>query len=388
MTQAGDRQAPMTGNVSVGGNMDDIAVVNQTGDAAGAQQSGQVGNFGDGIEEPNLSVGQIDSFGDGNDSSSAALVRALVQRGIDPSKYGITSDDEAVATLADILERWDDIYQLSLVGASAMRNWDKIKDILSGNGQTAAAQVQPQAPVKQQEPNPEPEDEYWPKPPEWNQEWSQYLRIDENGNIVPISPLHSKYAEAYNSYVKWQQDAARKIINDPIGLVLNSPHFKKAVEEAITNALQARQSQDEILNTLKNHMDLFFATGQNGNVLVDPLTGQPMLSPTGQFVHEFLTVAKSGDIKTLLPIAISIAKLMNNDQGAQQAAPGDNGNDLLPAPRYREDQTKEPPKINPGAVRRNSRSVNLGVGSTANRGTPVGFGELLKAEAIKHGLVS
>ena len=341
---------------------------------------------------PQSTTAPVEPQGQAQAQQAAAIIAAIKQRGIDPSVYGIADDNAAVDTFARILQAWPQLYQLAQIGQAVVPHLDKVREVLSGGNTGAqAAGVQGGAPaVGAPQPQPvEPQNDYWPKPPEWNPEWARYLTVGVDGQVRAVNPLYEKYAEAYHAREKWAEQNLDRLLHDPVGVVLNAPQFKETIQQVLQEEFDRRNERSTIEGIIRENAEHFFVRGADGAPVIDPITNQPVLTPQGQFVQTFLQWAVSADVKSLLPIALTLGNLLAGGGGAQAA------NQSLPAqqqqvatPPVTQQPPSSPAQPAPALQRRQSARSAGGEGSQPRGGvgTTKSFRQVLSEQARAAGV--
>lgn len=325
-----------------------------------------------------------------------SILETIKQHGVDPSRYGVADEAALVRVVTGLFSNWDRINEAIMLAEAVAPHLDKIRPIITGQSSQPPQAPQPQ-PVQSsqiQPPQPQPPqpqlDEYWKKPPEWRDEWAQYLVVDAQGNVRAASPLYEKYAEAYRMRQAWEREAADKLLSDPVGLILQAPQFAQTVEKIIQAEFERRRSKENIQKIIASNADKFFQMDANGNPMVNPVTGEPVLTQVGRFAQEFLRWATDGDYEAILPIAVQIGELL----ARQQTPPSSPSPSPQPSPPPQSGMTPQPPAqqpsptapVNPGAERRFGQR---GAGQSASPAKPssaVNFRELLYRNAQQFGV--
>jgi len=327
-----------------------------------------------------------------------SILETIKQHGVDPSRYGVADEAALVRVVTGLFSNWDRINEAIMLAEAVAPHLDKIRPVITGESSQPPQAPQPQQPQtqpQQQQPQPpQPQlDEYWKKPPEWRDEWAQYLVVDAQGNVRAASPLYEKYAEAYRMRQAWEQEAADKLLSDPVGLILQAPQFAQTVEKIIQAEFERRRSKENVQKIIASNADKFFQMDANGNPMVNPVTGEPILTQVGRFAQEFLRWATDGDYEAILPIAVQIGELLARQQ-TPEAFPSPPSPSPQPSPPPQSGMTPQPPAqqpsptapVNPGAERRFGQRGAGQPASPAKPSSAVNFRELLYRNAQQFGV--
>jgi hypothetical protein len=226
-------------------------------------------------------------------AGSTALRDSLVAGGLPVGHYG--SDEALLADMGQTVQQVNQLRAMARIGYETLEQ-----------RQTQAGQPAPVQPQQLQQPQAPPA----PKSskPEWKSEWGVLVRKDPaTGRFVAaaeggVNPL---IVERANELEAWQRERAQKLVNDPVGLVLEDglearfdQKLKAAREEWRQESIreeQARAAQQQVQSFMTENRAAFFALDQQGQPLVNNITGQPVLTQVGQaafgygnqYAHEF-----------------------------------------------------------------------------------------------------
>lgn len=195
----------------------------------------------------------------------------------------------------------------------------------------------------------------WPKRPEWEDHWEQFLiRDPETGRIVvdPKSGAAPDLAQKYTAYKAWERKTLDRIASDPQGFARESGLFAPLEEQYKS---QVQTLREEILGDLRKeiqaqqqfnfgqqfaaqHGDWMYQKDMAGRPIIDPRTNQPALTNDGQQLLEY---TKALSTRQLTPQeAMQIAFRLVSGQGSvaeaaanelHQAMNGLGGQQLQPA---------------------------------------------------------
>ncbi len=252
----------------------------------------------------------------------------LSSKGYDTSTF---ADDDALGEhLLSQLEAARQVPQLQQAARYAewVQPYAEDVEALIRQRQQGGAEPATQPPPAGAQPAAEPAAEpYWPKPPEWDPTWDQYVTQDDQGNYVtsPNSPspgLHHKFMARR----EWDRRQAARLLEDPAAAVLPGlqPHFDKHQEstlEKVKELLAAdRQQQHDNAFVIDNQAWLY-QQDANGRPLVDRQSGQPVFSPQGMlFQHYAQQLQGAGTDPSLIPQLAMQMTIGPNGQ-AQTAQP-------------------------------------------------------------------
>lgn len=273
----------------------------------GSQPSGDEGLDGAGFEPGDneiggsgaLGGGQLDQGGGGRGEgggdrggggSAGGILERLRSAGYDTSGFG--SEEDAIGALLDVAQRYEQAQPFIRHGrefvehADAFSKWRQEKE--AREAQEKAQQTQ-----SQKKPGFE-----W-QAPEFNPEWKTRCRWDkETGRYVPATEWDSPaVAEKLNAYAIWQQQAGDRIVREFPQLVEQAlsgrfdemqSGIQKMVEERVQAALAQYESAQSVRQFFEQKKNEFFQVDQAGQVLINPQTGQPRLTPKGEAFRQYM----------------------------------------------------------------------------------------------------
>lgn len=133
-------------------------------------------------------------------------------------------------------------------------------------------------------------------PPEFDPAWEGMVRFDEQvGTYVPASPwINPVVADKFNTYRKWQSDAANRIVSDPMS-VLDEAGFQERLDAhgaALIQKFHQMQSEqrdtDEARQFLAQNQHSLFMLDTQGQPVVNPYTGEAHLTAIGATFKHYL----------------------------------------------------------------------------------------------------
>lgn len=160
--------------------------------------------------------------------------------------------------------------------------------------QAFLASQQQQTPAGAQQPAPK----LWDAP-EFDPQWETLVARDSHGNIIPAPGAPPDIAMKYQRYVAWAQDRARQMVRDPIatlGPIIEDIAEKKAKALYEQNISQLR-TQNVWERFANENSQWMVARDQQGQPMIDRLTGQPMLTLEGQQFDRYLQQANQYGVK-------------------------------------------------------------------------------------------
>ena len=213
---------------------------------------------------------------------STIMRDTMVQRGYSVGHYA--SDDELSRDLADIASR----------GLNAQRELETIQQraawAQSQQGTPPAApQGQGSAPNAPQAPaGPQRE-----QAPEWDAQWDSLVRLDTQTNTyVPINAhVNPQLATRANEVASWRRKRSAALLADPMSVIApdleaRETKLRQDLRQELRTELQAeRRSADadaQIKEYTTANAAAFVQMDQNGKSAVNPINGQPVLTPKGQ----------------------------------------------------------------------------------------------------------
>lgn len=177
-------------------------------------------------------------------------------------------------------------------------------------------QGQSQQPAQQQQANPE-----WDwSPPEWKQEWEQYLE-QRDGQIVPKQFADPALVTKYQAYQNWRQGAAEKLLRNPVETL--SPGFKPIIEQIATKIAEEKIAAFQAQQYAQSYVDNAKSWMFSDQIAPD---GSPQLNEMGVFFkqqYERLNMVPDLKLRTELAQKMVEAEFLRRKFDATQAAPAD-----------------------------------------------------------------
>lgn len=216
------------------------------------------------------------------------------RRGYNVDSY--QDDDSFLAVLNDVATKQSRIKELEQLAGYGQRYVSEAEEFEKWKASQA-----------QQKPAAQPAEPAKPKwsAPEFDPSWMERVKLDEStGRYVPADAFTTPVlAEKVNAYLAWQQQSGRRLVADPFGVWKEAggedflreqmDSMKKAVREEIFAELRQTKTQEEAEQWAQSNAAHFFAVGPNGQVLRDPQSGEPVLSPLGAQFRQYADEAKS-----------------------------------------------------------------------------------------------
>ncbi|NJL70212.1 MAG: hypothetical protein HC888_00765 [Candidatus Competibacteraceae bacterium] len=206
------------------------------------------------------------------------------QLGIDLSSY--QDDMGALGAIRNALG------QVSAFQQKA-QHYDRIAPYFSEFQEYLRSRGQQQASPQQQQ------QQGWWSVPEWKQEWADQVEPDPDnpGRFRPkvgFDPILPQKIEAYKN---WQRETMQKLLTDPIGTL--APGLEQFVQPIIQKYMQSfvqnASGQQATQRILTENSHWIFQTDQSGQVLRNPMTGQPEKTLAGQiYTREVQKLHESG----------------------------------------------------------------------------------------------
>lgn len=171
------------------------------------------------------------------------------------------------------------------------------------------------------------EDPEWDLVTEWDPETNRFIPKGKYGSAAA--------AEARNRYHREQTDRARRMMNDPLGVVRQAgldkylEQVKEEMRKEILGQIQSEQqqlsSQARIRSELQQYQNHFVRMDEEGQPLVDPSTGRVVLTEVGQRYSQAAQIARehfgiSDDLKVHEFAMHQLGRLESDEEQTQQAA--------------------------------------------------------------------
>lgn len=135
----------------------------------------------------------------------------------------------------------------------------------------------------------------WWEPPEFDPRWRGQVTRDEQGNLVPVPGAPADVVAKFQKYGQWLLDQQDKFWADPVGAI------KPGIEELVGQMIEQRTQQavqqyheQQASNSYvaQNAGWLFQVDPQTRQPVVNPQTGQRVLSPYGQSFAAYVIQAE------------------------------------------------------------------------------------------------
>lgn len=129
--------------------------------------------------------------------------------------------------------------------------------------------------------------------PDFDPQWAQLVEMGEGGRYVLrpeyIGTIDPVIAEKVNEYAEWREERSNALLNNPMDMILDDG-LEDYIEARINHAIESNFEE----NTLNSQAEQFVAenasvlylTNDDGELLYDPATQEPMLSPVGQALSD------------------------------------------------------------------------------------------------------
>jgi hypothetical protein len=139
----------------------------------------------------------------------------------------------------------------------------------------------------------------WPKPPEWDPAWEAGLmRSPETGELVSKPGYDPSLPQKYSQRKAWEQNTIAQLLTDPTAFAEKSGIFagyetrqqaalaklRDDMRQEYQAQLRAVQEQQFGQQFAAQHAGWLFQQDLSGRPMIDPRTGQQMLSQEGQRV--------------------------------------------------------------------------------------------------------
>lgn len=146
---------------------------------------------------------------------------------------------------------------------------------------------QPQpAPAKQVQP-------FLPALPEFDERSLEFLERDSAGNVVAKPGADPRLVQQFQMWNRAREQAVNKLVSDPQGYAewvfqSQQDRVQQEIESRIEARLQAYHTENDARQYIAANQNKIFQVGQNGQVLLDPATGQPAFTPYGNAFYNGL----------------------------------------------------------------------------------------------------
>jgi hypothetical protein len=210
----------------------------------------------------------------------------LVQQGLSVGHY--QSDQDLLADLGQSLSNIQRLQQYARIGMEvASRPPGSAQPASSMTTTTPASAPATSVPPASAVPARE-------QPPEWRDEWGALVRLNpQTGLYEPVDPLavNPLVVQRANEYRTWLRNRSESLIRNPIetlrreGLDELLRQEREAIKEELRQELRdeqrVEQAHQEKTAFLAQNKARFYQLGQDGQPLVNPITGQAVLTPIG-----------------------------------------------------------------------------------------------------------
>jgi hypothetical protein len=330
------------------------AETTNAGATSAAQQTGTATSADSGAPAPGQQGSPV-SAADLHAQSPAAAAAANGQApaaGQNPAAAATdAAADAAAATTAATPQTWDSARayaaSLGLQGATQFQDDQQFIQALATQAQQAQAYQQQlqflsqqmaglMAAQRQQAAPPAPaaapeKPKLW-NPPEYQPQWETLVRKDEQGNLQVVPGAPPDLLPKYLAYHNYRKDFANKLLENPVE-TLNpfiEERAKSIADEAVNKHLKTYQDQVYTDNFISQNSAWLHQRDPQGNVLTNPATGRPVLTPEGARFQEHVLYAERqlgvSDIRkqesyarSMLQRDLALARLQPQ-QAAQQGA--------------------------------------------------------------------
>ncbi len=253
--------------------------------------------------------------GGGAAPPSAAVVGvrdALKEYGLDLSSL---SDDRAA--LAALANGYRQAQQLSPIAQQYMQHQTQFQAYLA---QQQEAERQRQAQQAQS----------WWKAPEFDPGWrNQIVKDPVTGKLVPAEGASPDIVQKYMQAMQHTQGFFDKFAFDPIGTI--RPGIEEVVREVAQQLMQQQmggyQEQQFAKSWVQENSSWIHARNEQGQLIPDPQTGMPALSPLGQRFRDHVQTAERMGIQSAQGMQEYALRMVQNDylmatRQQQPAQPG------------------------------------------------------------------
>lgn len=205
---------------------------------------------------------------------------------------------EAVRTYGlDLSQFQDDAQALSHLVRLAQSN-DYYANL--GRAMQPHQDVIRQAIAQRNQPQPQAQSQRQPwERPEFDQRWLNFVERGEDGIIRAKAGVDPSIANKVQSYYDWVNGFAQ----DPLSVL--EPYLEHRmgsvpdqVEQIVNQRLAAMQEQQAVQNTLAQRADILYQRDTQGNIVLDPYTRRPQVSPTGMLYYQAVQQAHNMGIRS------------------------------------------------------------------------------------------
>lgn len=129
--------------------------------------------------------------------------------------------------------------------------------------------------------------------PEWDDGWLEMVEKDANGNLVPKVGAPPDVIGRIQTYQRALRAFNNKFYSDPRGIL--SPVIQDIIQPILEKYVQqnmgAAQGQAFAHGWIQQNSEWLHMKDTQGNVLLDPITKEPILTPEGQRFNTHLQTA-------------------------------------------------------------------------------------------------
>jgi hypothetical protein len=221
-------------------------------------------------------------------------------RGLDVANY--QSEDDLYQDLAAYQRERPQLQQYAQIGAQLAPHAQRFAEFV-------AAQQQQQQPAAPQADEPDPLEQAWGAPP-YDPTWASQVKVDENGDVVPLHALVPfSVVEGYKKYHEHQRQKAVEFFNNPYKQTFQAlePKLKQAIRAEFEQLQQQNRQQQTLQQFEQQNATWLYQADNSGRPLIHPATNQPVLSPLGQRFAEHVQILRSAGATDPTAIAMLAA---------------------------------------------------------------------------------
>jgi hypothetical protein len=193
---------------------------------------------------------------------------ALKTYGMDMSGY-----DNDHAALQNLVMQ---ARQLQELRQQVTPHWDSFR---SWQAQEEARQREEQAKKNQ-----------WWKPPEWDPAWRGLVQRDPDGTLKAVPGAPAGIVEKYLNAQQHMQGFLEKFSMNPIEAI--RPGIEQLIQEKAAQLVQQQmggyQQQQSVQQFIQEHSGWLHERDQQGNLVMNPMSGIPQLSAWGQHFARYV----------------------------------------------------------------------------------------------------
>ncbi len=264
--------------------------------------------------------------GQGQPTATDLAIRSLAQQGLNVGSFA--SDAELAQYLQQQQQHQQQLQYLAAIGQRAYPHLAEFEEF-----QRARASQQGQPQPGQPAPQAEPEG-YWPKRPEWRDEWANLIEVGQDG----VARMKQGYEFAanpaivdhYNKYKQWQRDRLNSLLEDPVeaigkGLEERFEQWAQSRGLVRKEEIQAERDTQFAQAFIHENASWLFAQDQAGQVMVNPANGKPVPTEAGIRFEKNLAVAKNYGVvnqeaAAQMALKMTFAEMTMEQQAAGQVA--------------------------------------------------------------------